>query len=180
MHALPIPSHRRLPRWKSSSARLVSKILAHYETCADPQMLASVASVVSSASRDGGCTDGLPQGEAQPNSCDRFMDCYAERCYHWGAEGERAKTICHQTKTEGHPLRSWRDTGRPMDEPDGLVCSVCDETVRGRPLLCYRCGHGGHSKHVTVRSLCKAKRNHVPYSDRKTGGLLLFRFSTDA
>ncbi|CAM9739944.1 unnamed protein product [Scytosiphon promiscuus] len=139
---------RRLPRWKSSSARLVSKILAHYETFADPQMLASIASVVSSGSRDGGCSDGLSQREGQTSSYGRFMDCYAERCYHWGAERERAKTICHQTKSD-HRLGSWHDTERPTDEGGGLVCAVCDETVRGRPLLCHRCGHGGHSKHVT-------------------------------
>lgn len=156
--ALPLHLRRRLPRWKASSARLVSKILARYETCADPQMLASVASVVSSGSRDGGCADGLSEREEQTSSYDRFMDCYAERCYHWGAEGERAKTVCHQTRTHDHPLRSWNDTAKPKDEPGGLVCSVCDETVRGRPLLCLRCGHGGHSKHVTVRASPGAKQ----------------------
>ncbi|CAM9283265.1 unnamed protein product, partial [Hapterophycus canaliculatus] len=140
---------RRLPRWKSAGARLVAKILDHYETRADPQMLASVASVVSSGSRDGGSADGLSQREEQTSSYERFMDCYAERCYHWGAEDERAKTICHLTKTHDHPLRSWQDTAAPVDEPGALVCSVCDKTVRGRPLLCLRCGHGGHSKHVT-------------------------------
>lgn len=139
---------RRLPRWEASSARLTSKILAHHELCADPQTLASIASVVGSGSLDGGCADGLPQGEDRIASHDRYMDCYAERCCQWGAEGERAEAIGHLT--EAHELRGVHMTGDHTTKP--ISCVVCNALVYGRRLQCHRCGHGGHSKHVSVRN----------------------------
>lgn len=142
---------RRLPRWKVSSARLTSKILAHHETCADPQMLASIASVVGSGSLDGGCAGGLSQGGDHMASFDRYMDCYAERCSQWGAEDKRAETMSHQREAHNHP-HDVQTPAKPIGEQGGLQCSVCDKLVDGRPLLCQRCGHGGHSKHIAVSS----------------------------
>ncbi|CAM9093821.1 unnamed protein product [Ectocarpus fasciculatus] len=142
---------RRLPRWGTSSALLTSRILTHHETCADPQTLASVASVVGSGSRDGGCADGLPQGGDHMASCDRYIESYAERCGQWGAEGERAETVSHQTEPNDHPASGVQHLGvrRPHDTANP-ICSVCGTLVRGRPLLCPRCGHGGHSKHIAA------------------------------
>ncbi|CAN0563580.1 unnamed protein product [Ectocarpus sp. 12 AP-2014] len=40
-------------------------------------------------------------------------------------------------------MRRPHDTANP-------ICSVCGTLVRGRPLLCPRCGHGGHSKHIAA------------------------------
>lgn len=139
-----------------SSARLTSKILAHHETCADPQMLASIASVVGSGRLDGGCAGGLSKRGDQVASVDRYMDCYAERCLLWGAEDKRAETISHQRETHVHP-RDTQTPAKPVGEQGGLLCSVCDNLVHGRPLLCKQCGHGGHSKHMVVSS----KDNHA-------------------
>ncbi|CBJ30692.1 conserved unknown protein [Ectocarpus siliculosus] len=140
---------RRLPRWETSSSLLTSRILTHHESCADPQTLASVASVVGSGSRDGGCAGGLPQGGDHTASCDRYIESYAERCCQWGAEGERAETVSHQTEPCDHPASGVQHVGaRHPHDTANPVCSVCGTLVRGRPLLCPRCGHGGHSKHI--------------------------------
>lgn len=138
---------------------MTSKILAHHETCADPQMLASVASVVGSGSLDGGCAGGLSQGGDQSASFDRYMDCYAERCLLWGAEHKRAETISHKTETHNHP-HNVQTPAKPIAEQGRLQCSVCDNLVHGRPLVCKKCGHGGHSKHIAVSS----KDNHAQHA----------------
>lgn len=144
-----------------SSARLTSKILTHNETCADPQMLASIASVVGCGTLDGGCAGGLPQGGDQVASIDRYMDCYAERCLLWGAEDKRAETISHQPETHNlsHDVQT---PAMSSGEQGGLQCSVCDNLVYGRPLVCRQCGHGGHSKHIKVSSKIYAR--HKAYS----------------
>eukprot|EP00903_Cladosiphon_okamuranus_P017135 g15782.t3 len=135
---------RRLPRWEVSSARLTAKILARYETLADPQTLASIASVVVSGSLDGGCANGLSQGDGGMASHDRYMDCYAEMCFQWGAECERAETVSHLI--EAQKLR--HATANLITKHGELECVVCNTPTHGRRLRCHRCGHGGHAKHV--------------------------------
>lgn len=145
---------RRLPRWEASSARLTSRVLAHHELCADPQTLASIASVIGSGSLDGGCADGLLQGENRIASHDRYMDCYAERCCQWGAEGERAETVGHRAETRHMVHTAGNNTAKP------LICMVCNTLVHGRRLQCHRCGHGGHSKHVAAWFEFEAECRH--------------------
>jgi len=146
-HALARSSRRRLPRWGTSSVRLTSKILAHHELRADPQTLASIVSVVGSGS-------GLLQGEDRVALHDRYMDCYAERCCQWGAQGERAVVIGH--RAEAHdPVHTAGDyTAKPLN------CVVCNTLVHGRRLQCHRCGHGGHSKHVAAWFEFEAECRH--------------------
>lgn len=141
----PASLHRRLPRWEASSARLTAKILAHHETLADPQTLASIASVVGSGSVDGGCANGLSQGDGDTAPHDRYMDCYAERCFQWGAEGERAETVGH---LKAHKLP--HEMAKPIAKHGELECVLCNTPTHGRRLRCHRCGHGGHAKHVAV------------------------------
>lgn len=144
-----VSPHRRLPRWEVSSARLTAKILAHHETLADPQTLASIASVVCSGSLDGGCANGLSQGDGDMASHDRYMDCYAERCFQWGAEGERAEAVSHLVEAHKPPQATTNHIAKRGD----LECVVCNTPTHGRRLRCHRCGHGGHAKHVVV-SIC--------------------------
>lgn len=133
-----------------SSARLTAKMLARYETLADPQTLASIASVVGSGSLDGGCANGLSQGDGGIASHDRYMDCYAERCFQWGAERERAETVSHLIEVHKPP----HAIAKPIAKHGELECVVCNTPTHGRRLRCHRCGHGGHAKHVAV-SFCK-------------------------
>eukprot|EP00752_Nemacystus_decipiens_P017503 g15691.t1 len=147
---------RRLPRWEVSSARLTTKILAHYETLADPQTLASIASVIGSGSLDGGCANGLSQSEDDVASHDRYMDCYAERCFQWGAEGERAEAVGHLIEAHKAP----HAMAKPIAKDGDLECVVCNTPTHGRFLRCYRCGHGGHAKHVADWFMLEVECRH--------------------
>lgn len=100
---LALPCARRFPSWKSTGPRLTATILGHFETRRDPQMLASIACVLGSESRDGAAVDYMPQEEEEKAATyDRYLACYAERLYQWGAQGVMAEATSHQTGAFGH------------------------------------------------------------------------------
>ncbi|CAM9282771.1 unnamed protein product, partial [Laminaria digitata] len=156
---------RCFPSWKSTGPRLTATILGHFETRRDPQMLASIACVLGSGSRDSGAAVENTQEEEEEKTAtyDRYLACYAERLYQWGAQGVMAEATSHQTGAFGHrsalqiPTRQRRhgmvpylcEQGGDEQQPHGpFHCSVCYKPVDGEHLSCRLCGHGGHSTHI--------------------------------
>lgn len=67
-------------------------------------MLASIACVLGSGSRDSGAAVENTQEEEEEKTAtyDRYLTCYAERLYQWGAQGVMAEATSHQTGAFGH------------------------------------------------------------------------------
>lgn len=146
-HALRRACFRRWqPSWKRTGQRLTAVMLRHFENTGDPQMLASIACVLGSASRDGGCGEILPQGNGKVETYDRYLTCYAERLYQWGAQGVRAETISHQTEAfcHQHDVQSPTTQSRHGTR-HGIVPSLC--------------GRGGDEASTVVRLF--VRRNYV-------------------
>lgn len=66
-------------------------------------MLASISCVLGSASRDGAAVENTQQEEEEKAATyDRYMACYAERLYQWGAQGVMAEATSNQTGAFSH------------------------------------------------------------------------------
>eukprot|EP00904_Undaria_pinnatifida_P003680 jgi/Undpi1/13312/HiC_scaffold_8.g02973.m1 len=160
---------RCFPSWKSTGPRLINTIFSHFETRRDPQMLASIACVLGSGSTNEAAAEKTQQEEEEKAATyDRYLACYAERLYQWGAQGVMAEATSHQTgafgghrsATQGTEKFSTRQRRNGMvaylcseqggdEEPHGpFHCSVCYKAVDGEHLSCRLCGHGGHSTHI--------------------------------
>lgn len=90
--------------WKGTASRSIEKVLRHFEIVGDPQMLASMVCVLSSASKDvGGYGTLLPGGLDNVSKYDRYLTSYAEQLYQWSAHGVRTEIISHVRGGENQP-----------------------------------------------------------------------------
>lgn len=111
--------------WKSTGPRLIERIFRHYETIGDPQMLASMACVLGSASGPDACLGIVPKGQDSMATYDRYMTSYAERLYQWGALGTRTEIVNHQSETIQQPP-DMQIHGRPSSSEHAAPPPLCE------------------------------------------------------
>lgn len=110
--------------WKNSVAPLTEVLLRQFETTGDPQMLASMVSVLGSDSGNGDCGELLPEGQDRIAAYSRYLTCYAERLYEWGAQDLRAEILSHPTETLSSRRSDVPHESFMAHPQDGIVPSV--------------------------------------------------------
>lgn len=87
-------------------------------------MLASMVSVLGSASSDNDCQELLPEGHERIAAYSRYLTCYAERLYEWGAQDLRAEILSHPTETISSRRSDVSHESLMAHPQDGIVPSV--------------------------------------------------------
>lgn len=101
-------------------------------------MLASIACVLGSGSTNEAAAEKTQQEEEEKAATyDRYLACYAERLYQWGAQGVMAEATSHQTGAFGGHRSATQGTEKfsTRQRRNGMVAYLCSE--QGGDEVCY-------------------------------------------